>query len=54
MSEAEALRQRVLVRLEEQRQLVQSLLALREQLPGSLFARYGVCGKPSCACQIGH
>jgi hypothetical protein len=54
VSETDLLRQRVLARLEEQRQLVQALLALREQLPGSLFARYGVCGKPSCACQLGH
>ena len=53
MTGPEAIRRRVLARLQEQRQLVQSLLALREQLPGSLFARYGVCGKASCACQLG-
>jgi hypothetical protein len=43
----------VAARLSEQRELVQSLLRLREQLHGSLFARYGTCGKPNCACQQG-
>jgi len=47
VSETEALRQRVLTRLDEQRQLVQSLLALREQLPGSLI-RLCASGAPSC------
>jgi len=51
--EAEAIRRRVLARLDEQRRLVESLLELREQLPGSLFTRYGLCGKPSCACRQG-
>jgi hypothetical protein len=32
---------------------VQSLLRLREQLQGSLFVRYGECGKAGCACQRG-
>jgi hypothetical protein len=49
----ETIRQRVLQRLQEQRLLVQALLRLREQLQGSLFARYGVCGKPNCACRTG-
>lgn len=32
-----------------------SLLRLREQLHGSLFVRYGQCGKAGCACQTeGH
>jgi hypothetical protein len=49
----DAIRQRVLQRLAEQRTLVQSLLRLREQLQGSLFTRYGACGKPNCACRSG-
>lgn len=53
MSDPEKLRQRVRARLEEQRALVERLLTLREQLQGSLFARYSQCGKPSCACQKG-
>jgi hypothetical protein len=34
--------------------VVRSLLELREQLQGSLFARYGICGKEGCACRQGH
>ena len=34
----------------EQRLLVRSLLRLREQLQGSVFARWGRCGKSGCAC----
>jgi hypothetical protein len=37
----------------EQRRLVSSLLRLREQLRGSLFARWGRCGKAGCACGRG-
>jgi hypothetical protein len=41
--------------LAQQRRLVASLLQLREQLHGSLFVRYGQCGKAGCACQTeGH
>ncbi len=39
--------------MEEQRRLVRALLALREQLQGSLFVRYGQCGKASCTCHTG-
>src|SRR5262245_3659538 len=49
----ETIRQRVWERLREQRELVQSLLRLREQLRGSLFTRWGECGKPGCACRTG-
>jgi hypothetical protein len=49
----DAIRQRVRLRLQEQRQLVQSLLRQREQLQGSLFTRYGECGKSNCACRSG-
>lgn len=53
MSGPEAIRRRIRTRLAEQRRLVQSLLRLREQLQGSLFVRYGVCGKQSCICRQG-
>ena len=53
MIDAERLREQVRARLAEQRALVESLLRLREQLPGSLFARYGECGKEGCACRRG-
>jgi hypothetical protein len=53
MTSAEVLKQRVRVRLAEQRSLVSQLLRLREQLQGSLFARYGECGKQNCACREG-
>src|SRR5262245_3238053 len=53
MLSAEEIRRRVQDRLEEQRALVRDLLERREQLRGSLFTRYGVCGKESCACRTG-
>lgn len=53
MSNADVLRQRVRERLDQQRTLVQALLRLKEQLKGSLFARYAECGKESCACRQG-
>ncbi len=53
MLDPETIRKRVRARLAEQRALVQSLLRLREQLQGSLFARYGECGKEACACRQG-
>jgi hypothetical protein len=49
----DASRDRVRTRLQEQRALVEELLQRREQLTGSLFVRYGVCGKAGCACQKG-
>ena len=49
----EQIRKRVQARLLEQRALVATLLRLREQLEGSLFVRYGECGKESCACRQG-
>ena len=49
----EALRQRVRARLQEQRALVEKLLRRRELVAGSLFMRWGVCGKKSCVCQTG-
>ena len=49
----ERIRARIRETLAEQRRLVASLLRLREQLQGSLFVRYGQCGKAGCACQSG-
>lgn len=49
----DTIRERVRSRLAEQRVLVEDLLRRREQLAGSLFVRYGVCGKESCACRTG-
>ena len=48
---ARDIRDRIRATLAEQRQLVARLLRLREQLAGSLFVRYGTCGKPACACR---
>jgi len=49
----EDIRQRVRAKLQEQRALVEDLLRRREQLSGSLFVRYGVCGKSGCVCRTG-
>jgi len=49
----ETIRQRVQAQLQEQRTLVERLLRRREQLAGSLFMRWGVCGKKGCVCQTG-
>ncbi len=53
MPASDDLRDRVRARLREQRALVQELLRRREQLQGSLFARYGRCGKEGCRCAEG-
>jgi hypothetical protein len=53
MTRTAALRKRVQTYLAEQRELVRTLLKLRAQLQGSVFARYGECGKEGCACQSG-
>src|SRR5258706_15112333 len=47
------IRRRVREKLQEQRALVDDLLHQREQLQGSLFARWAVCGKEGCACREG-
>jgi hypothetical protein len=49
----DAIRRRVRAKLQEQRELVEELLQQREQLQGSLFARWAVCGKEGCACREG-
>lgn len=53
MTRTAALRKRVQTYLAEQRELVRTLLKLRAQLQGSVFARFGECGKEGCACQAG-
>lgn len=53
MIDPEVIRRRVRTRLAEQRVLVRGLLRLREQLQGSLFARYAQCGKEGCGCHEG-
>ena len=47
------IRQRVRASLQEQRTLVEELLRRREQLAGSQFVRFGVCGKERCVCRTG-
>jgi hypothetical protein len=39
--------------LRRQRALVVELLRVRALLAGSLFVRYGVCGKQGCVCRTG-
>lgn len=51
--DADGIRSRIRGRLAEQSALVRALLRLREQLQGSLFTRYGECGKEVCACRQG-
>ncbi len=40
-------------RLVEHQALVDSLLREKEQIRGSLFSRFAVCGKPNCVCAQG-
>jgi uncharacterized protein DUF6788 len=47
------IRQRVRTSLSRQRTLVAELLRARALLAGSLFERYGVCGKQGCVCRSG-
>jgi hypothetical protein len=53
MGEADRIRDRVRKKLTEQRELVQRLLRLRDQVEGSLIERWAECGKEGCACQRG-
>jgi hypothetical protein len=48
---ADGLQRRIRELLVEQRRLVRTLLRLREQQKGSLFARWARCGKEGCACE---
>ncbi len=49
----EQIRRRVRARLAEQRKVVRARIEARAQLPGSLFVRYGQCGKEGCGCRRG-
>ena len=53
MADLEAIRRQVRTRVREQGALVRLLLQQREQLQGSLFPRYGLCGKATCVCRTG-
>ena len=53
MADHETIRRQVWARLREQGTLVRLLLRQREQLQGSLFPLYGLCGKPMCGCRTG-
>lgn len=53
MADIESIRRQVRTRLREQGALVRLLLQQRDQLQGSLFPRYGTCGKATCACRAG-
>jgi uncharacterized protein DUF6788 len=53
MADLEAIRRQVRSRLREQGLLVRLLLRQREQVQGSLFPRYGLCGKATCVCRTG-
>jgi hypothetical protein len=53
MADLRAIRRQVRTRLREQGALVRLLLRQREQIQGSLFPRYGLCGKPTCVCRTG-
>ena len=50
---ADTQQKRILRLLTRQRALVSTLLELRRQLRGSVFTRYGTCGKAGCACREG-
>jgi hypothetical protein len=53
LADIESIRRQVRTRLREQGALVRLLLQQRDQLQGSLFPRYGTCGKATCACRAG-
>ena len=53
MADIEVIRRQVRTRLREQGALVRLLLQQRDQLQGSLFPRYGTCGKATCVCRTG-
>lgn len=53
MADIVRLEQGIRDRLSEHESLVDALLQEREQIKGSLFARFAVCGKANCACAQG-
>ena len=53
MADLVRLERGIRVSLNEHESLVDALLQEREQIRGSLFSRFAVCGKASCACALG-
>ena len=53
MADLVRLEQGIRVSLNEHESLVDALLQEREQIRGSLFSRFAVCGKAACACAQG-
>lgn len=53
MADLVRLEQGIRVSLDEHESLVDALLQEREQIRGSLFSRFAVCGKATCACAQG-
>ncbi|MEO8499492.1 MAG: DUF6788 family protein [Vicinamibacteria bacterium] len=53
MADLVRLEQGIRVSLMEHDSLVDALLQEREQIRGSLFSRFAVCGKPNCGCAQG-
>jgi hypothetical protein len=53
MADLVRLEQGIRDRLSEHESLVDALLQEREQIRGSLFSRFAVCGKAACACAQG-
>ena len=53
MADLTRLEQGIRSRLSEHESLVDALLQEREQIRGSLFSRFAVCGKTQCACAQG-
>ncbi len=53
MAELVRLEKGIRDRLTEHESLVLALLSEREQIKGSLFSRFAVCGKVNCACAQG-
>lgn len=53
MADMVRLEQGIRDRLLEHESLVDALLQEREQIRGSLFSRFAVCGKMNCACAQG-
>ena len=53
MADLVRLERGIRVSLTEHESLVDALLQEREQIRGSLFSRFAVCGKANCACAQG-
>ena len=53
MADMVRLEQGIRDRLIEHESLVDALLQEKEQIRGSLFSRFAVCGKAACACMQG-